>query len=68
MIMLFSPLLKRLGYGMTWKDGAVMTWGGLRGAVSLALALFVSQNEGLGAHVGDKVLIFEIYFYQKQNF
>ena len=46
-IALFSPLLKRIGYGLTWRSATVMAWGGLRGAVGLALALTVSQNEAL---------------------
>ena len=44
MILLFSPLLKRIGYGLTWRNSTVMIWGGLRGAVSLTLALVVVQN------------------------
>ncbi|XP_023213509.1 sodium/hydrogen exchanger 8-like, partial [Centruroides sculpturatus] len=46
MIVLFSPLLSRLGYGLKWQEVIVMTWGGLRGAVGLALALLVAQQEG----------------------
>jgi sodium/hydrogen exchanger 10/11 len=36
---LFYPLLKKMGYGFTWQEGVVAVWGGLRGAVGLALAL-----------------------------
>eukprot|EP00210_Caulerpa_lentillifera_P006651 g6354.t1 len=47
LITIFSllPFLSRLGYGMTWKDALVATWGGLRGAVGLALALIVELDE-----------------------
>ena len=41
----FSPVLRHTGYGMTWRDGMVMTWGGLRGAVGLALGLMVAHHD-----------------------
>ena len=57
MIALFSPVLRHTGYGLTWKDGIVMTWGGLRGAVGLMLALQVAHHdridqESVGVRVG----------------
>lgn len=44
-IALLYPILVKLGYGLTLKDSIVMTWGGLRGAVGLALALIVELDE-----------------------
>ena len=41
MFVLFWPVLKRSGYGMTPREGLVLAWSGLRGAVGLALSLFV---------------------------
>jgi len=41
MMVLCYPLLKRIGYGTAPKDAGFMVWGGLRGAVGLALAVFV---------------------------
>ena len=38
------PILTKIGYSISWKSILVMTWGGLRGAVGLALALIVSQD------------------------
>ena len=38
MCMLF-PILRRCGYGLTRAEATVCVWGGLRGAVGLALAL-----------------------------
>ena len=35
------PLLKWTGYGITFRKAIVMVWAGLRGAVGLALSLFV---------------------------
>ncbi|KAH9488907.1 hypothetical protein Btru_058638 [Bulinus truncatus] len=43
--MMFSPVLKRLGYGLTWQDGLVCTWSGLRGAIGLAMALILFKSE-----------------------
>jgi len=54
-VVLFSPLLTRIGYGLPWKDAVVMIWGGLRGAVGLALALQVAMDH---EKVGNKVQIF----------
>lgn len=41
-IYLFYPLMRRIGYGIAWKDSIVLWWGGLRGAVALALSLIVA--------------------------
>jgi NhaP-type Na+/H+ or K+/H+ antiporter len=38
------PLLRNTGYGFSWKDIVVSTYGALRGAVGLALALFLTNN------------------------
>lgn len=44
---LMCPILQRIGYGMTWQDGLVLTWSGLRGAVGLTLALLVWEDPHL---------------------
>lgn len=41
-IYLFFPLMRRIGYGIAFKDSIILWWGGLRGAVALALALIVA--------------------------
>ncbi|XP_064635099.1 sperm-specific sodium:proton exchanger-like [Lineus longissimus] len=57
-IAVFSPILRKIGYGLTWKMGVVMTWGGLRGAVSLTLALLVAHDFALDSgNIGSKILI-----------
>ncbi len=38
------PLLKRIGVGFTRQKATVLVWGGLRGAVSLSLALSLAQD------------------------
>ncbi len=41
-ILMFYPLMKRVGYGLPKKDAIVVWYGALRGAVGLALALIVA--------------------------
>ena len=55
MLGLLWPLLLQferanpMGNLITWRDGVVMAWGGLRGAVGLALAIVVdNQVQGAG--------------------
>ncbi|GMH43152.1 hypothetical protein BSKO_11074 [Bryopsis sp. KO-2023] len=43
-VVILYPILSRMGYGLTMKDAIVMVWGGLRGAVGLALALIVELD------------------------
>jgi len=39
------PVLESVGYGCTWPDAYVMIYGGLRGAIGLALALIVETMD-----------------------
>ncbi len=55
-ILLFNPILKRIGIGITREKSIVLTWGGLRGAVALALALVVAQDPNMPPGVGETVL------------
>ena len=50
-IALFFFVLKNMGYGFTWKEAAMLTFSGLRGAIALSLALIVEQD----VEVGDTV-------------
>jgi len=43
-IIMSYPFLMLSGYSINWKDVIVMTWGGLRGAVGLALSLIVDLD------------------------
>jgi NhaP-type Na+/H+ or K+/H+ antiporter len=52
----FSPILKRIGIGISFTKMAVLTWGGLRGAVALAMALAVAQDPLIPKAIGDQVL------------
>ena len=53
---LFMPILGRIGVGITKEKAIVLVWGGLRGAVSLALALVVAQNDLIPKEIGDQIL------------
>jgi NhaP-type Na+/H+ or K+/H+ antiporter len=41
------PLLNRLGYGFSWPEASIATWGGLRGAVGLSMAIMVKHAPGV---------------------
>src|SRR5690606_37809683 len=45
LVFAFGPVTSRSSDGISSKDNLVISWGGLRGAVSLALALIVSQDQ-----------------------
>ena len=44
-IVLMSPLLRRTGYGLSWREGIILWWSGLRGAVGLALSLYLLLDD-----------------------
>eukprot|EP00917_Polyrhabdina_sp_WS-2016_P023902 GHVP01051752.1.p1 GENE.GHVP01051752.1~~GHVP01051752.1.p1 ORF type:complete len:758 (-),score=103.89 GHVP01051752.1:651-2924(-) len=46
-VIIFAPFMNNFGYGLTWKEGVVMWWGGLRGAVAVALALILESEPSL---------------------
>ncbi|XP_050356279.1 sodium/hydrogen exchanger 10-like [Nymphalis io] len=39
-----TPILRHIGYGISWQHSMACVWGGLRGPLSLCLALIVLQN------------------------
>ena len=45
-----TPVLKAQGYGLSLDRGILIVWGGLRGAVSLALALSVTLDPIISSH------------------
>lgn len=55
-IALLSPFMRKMGYGFELNTGIVLMWGGLRGAVGLALALIVDLDEGIAQSIKDRVL------------
>lgn len=44
MILLFYPVLKRIGYGFSLREACLLAFGGLRGAVGLTLGLFIKDR------------------------
>jgi len=55
-VMLLFPLLSRIGYGLDWRNAAIVVYGGLRGAVGLALALIVFEEHALDEKNRTRVL------------
>ena len=55
-IFLFFPLLSRMGKGITWQEAFFMSWGGLRGAVGLAMAMGVANNDKFKGADGERYL------------
>lgn len=53
----FAPLLRFVGDPVTTQEAAVMTWSGLRGAVSLALALVVVQRTDIPESIRQQILL-----------
>jgi len=49
--LIMYPALREMGYGMDLRMLTMMTWGGLRGAVGLALALMVQLEETIDERV-----------------
>lgn len=48
--------LSKLGYGLNWREGIVLGYSGLRGAVSLCLALVVKLDHTIDHHIQDIVI------------
>eukprot|EP01135_Chromosphaera_perkinsii_P012182 Nk52_evm1s2612 gene=Nk52_evmTU1s2612 len=56
-VVMFHRLVNRVGYAIPWQNEAVIIWGGLRGAVGLALALLVASEDEIDSDkIGNKVL------------
>lgn len=51
-----NPILSRVGIGITKEKSIVLVWGGIRGAVSMAMALIVATNSELSQVVKDQIL------------
>jgi len=50
------PVLSRIGVGITKEKAGTLIWGGLRGAVSLSLALSIAQDDRIPKVVGEQIL------------
>lgn len=58
MIMLLFPIMKRMGYGLTKRESIILTWGGLRGALAMTLALMVSYTPEIPSIIREQILFF----------
>ncbi|MDD4608911.1 MAG: sodium:proton antiporter, partial [Bacteroidaceae bacterium] len=56
MILILYPAIKRMGYGMTLSESFILSWGGLRGALALTLALMTSYVVGIPEEVRHQIL------------
>ena len=43
-IAIFMKWLRKWGYGLTWSEVYVLSYGGLRGAVGIAFAMIVAND------------------------
>ena len=58
MISMLYPVMKRMGYGLTKRESVILTWGGLRGALAMTLALMVSYTETIPEDIRNQILFF----------
>lgn len=56
-VFLFRPVANLVGDDISKTDGIVVAWGGLRGAVSMALVLVIAANPEIPQVVRDQILI-----------
>lgn len=57
-ILLFWPIINRIGYGLNWREMIVLGYGGLRGALALVLALILSADNRVNENVRHYVLFY----------
>jgi hypothetical protein len=50
------PFMNKIGIGFSKRKAITLTWGGLRGAIALALALAASQDEHIPEALGGQIL------------
>lgn len=55
-VIVLMPLLERIGIGINRKKATVLVWGGLRGAVSLSLALSLAQDINIPEQLREQIL------------
>lgn len=56
MVALFYPFMARSGYGISKREAVILTWGGLRGALGLTLALMVSYTVSIPETIRGHIL------------
>ena len=58
MIMILLPLINSSGYPLNWKDTVILAYGGVRGALGLALALMIYRDPEYPTRFRDIALFF----------
>lgn len=58
MVMMLYPVMKRMGYGLNQRESFILSWGGLRGALGMTLALMVSYTPAIPEEIRHQVLFF----------
>ncbi|KAK9118129.1 hypothetical protein Scep_016222 [Stephania cephalantha] len=56
------PSLRRLGYGLDWKEATILVWAGLRGAVALSLALSVKRTSDNSPYISQETGTLFVFF------
>ncbi len=56
-VFLFYPIMKRCGYGLSRREAVILSWGGLRGALGLTLALMVSATLNIPEDIRNQILL-----------
>ena len=55
-VVILMPVLERIGVGINRQKATVLVWGGLRGAVSLSLALSIAQDTAVPEPLREQIL------------
>ncbi len=55
-VLILMPVLERIGVGINRQKATVLVWGGLRGAVSLSLALSLAQDTAIPEQLREQIL------------
>lgn len=58
MVLVLMPVLRKSGYGLSWREFVVLGWSGLRGALGMCMALMVSCNPNIPETIRHHVLVY----------
>ncbi|XP_057992366.1 sodium/hydrogen exchanger 8 isoform X3 [Hevea brasiliensis] len=56
------PFLRYFGYGLDWKEAAILIWSGLRGAVALSLSLSVKRTSDSSTYLTPETGTLFVFF------
>lgn len=58
MVTLSFPLLRRVGYGIDWREAVIMVHGGLRGSLCILLSFAIAASPGVSPRTASLTLFF----------